>query len=65
MYALPCFLATIAVVPDPINGSRTISPSRDPASIHGSIKSGGNTAKCAPLYGLLVIVQTSRLFFRS
>ena len=40
-----------------------MSPSSLPALIHGSIRSGGNTAKCDPLYGLLVTDQTDRLFF--
>ena len=45
-----------------MNGSNTISPLFDPALIHGIIKSGGNTAKCASLYGLFVILQTDLLF---
>ena len=31
--------------------------------MQGSIKSGGYTAKCASLYGLLVTDHTDRLFF--
>ena len=56
-------MATIAVVPDPMNGSRIISPFWLPANMQGSIKSGGNTAKWLPLYGLFVTDQTDRLFF--
>src|SRR5690554_1460051 len=35
--------------------------SGEPARIHGSIRSGGNTAKCAPLNGFVETVQTVRL----
>ena len=52
-------LDTIAVVPDPMNGSRIISPFLLPALMQGSIKSGGYVAKCASLYGLLVTVPVS------
>ena len=34
----------------------------DPALMQISGISGGNVAKCAPEYGFVVIVQTSRLF---
>src|SRR5690606_4281921 len=54
--------ATNPVVPEPKNGSSTIPPSGHPASIHGSIKSGGNVAKCAPLNGFVATVHTVRLF---
>src|SRR5690606_13699175 len=57
----PCFCATRPVVPLPKNGSRTIPPGGDPAKMHGSIRSGGNTAKCAPLKGRVATVQTVRL----
>ena len=46
-----------------MNGSSTVSPSSLPASMQGSIKSGGYVAKCASLYGLTVTDQTERLFF--
>ena len=46
-----------------MKGSKIISPFSLPALIQGSINSGGNTAKCAPLYGLFVTDQTDRLFF--
>ena len=49
-------------MPLPINGSRIISFFCEPAFIHGIIKSDGNTAKCASLYGLFVILQTDLLF---
>src|SRR5690606_872908 len=35
--------------------------SGEPARIHGSIRSGGNTAKCAPLKGFVGMDQTVRL----
>src|SRR5690606_1932439 len=35
--------------------------SGDPAKMHGSIRSGGNTAKCAPLKGFVGMDQTVRL----
>ena len=62
-YDLLFFLATIAVVPDPMNGSKTISPFSLPARIHGVTNSSGYVAKCAPLYGFTVTDQTDRLFF--
>ena len=40
-----------------------MSPTSLPASMQGSIKSGGYVAKCASRYGLLVTDQTDRLFF--
>jgi len=63
MYDLLSFLATIAVVPLPMKGSNIISLGLLPAKMHGSMSSGGNTAKCAPLYGLGGIDHTERLFF--
>ena len=59
------FTATNPVVPAPLKGSRTMSPSRDPARIQGVISSGGNVAKCASLNGLVATVQTERLFLDS
>ena len=53
--------ATIGAVNAPANGSRIVSPGREPALIQRSASSGGNVAKCAPLYGLVAIVQTDRL----
>ena len=44
-------------------GSRIISATSLPALIQGSSNSGGNTAKCAPLNGLVVTDQTDLLFF--
>src|SRR5262245_3219513 len=44
-----CCAATIAVVPEPMNGSSTTSPGRDPARMHVSASAGGIVAKCAPL----------------
>src|SRR5690348_11581131 len=55
-------MATAPVVPDPLKGSRTVSPTRLPANMHGSINSGGNVAQCASLYGLVVTVHTVLLF---
>ena len=57
--------ATRPVVPDPKNGSRTMSPFALPARMHGFMSSSGNTAKCASLYGLVVTVHTDRLFLIS
>ena len=54
--------ATIPVVPEPPKGSKTTPPSGQPALIQGSIKSLGKVAKCAPLKGLVIIVQTFLLF---
>jgi hypothetical protein len=51
------------VVPEPPKGSKTVPPSGQPANTHGSIKSFGKVAKCAPLNGLVVIVHTDLLFF--
>jgi len=39
--------------------------SGEPASTQGSIKSGGNTAKCASLNGAVLIVHTLLLFLLS
>src|SRR5690606_5258930 len=61
----PCCLATRAVVPLPPNGSSTRSPGRLPARMHGSTRSGGKVAKCAPLKGFLAIVHTERRFLFS
>ena len=55
-----CCCATSPVVPAPLNGSRTTPPLGQPASMHGSISFGGNVAKCAPLNGRVVTVQTER-----
>lgn len=44
---LPSRFATNAVVPDPMNGSRTIPPGGLPARIHISANDSGKTAKCA------------------
>ena len=46
---MPSSRATSAVVPAPMNGSRTIPFSGQPASIQVRIRSGGKVAKCAPL----------------
>ena len=56
--------ATAPVVPLPINGSRTIPCFGHPARIQVSAKRGGNAAKCAPLYGTVLIFHTSRLFLK-
>src|SRR5581483_201934 len=58
---LPRSVATCAVVPEPMNGSNTVSPGLEPARMHGSINSRGNVAECAPRKGFVVIVQTVRL----
>src|SRR5215831_14750404 len=58
----PSLRETTAVVPDPMNGSRTVPPSGQPALIHGSIRSSGNVAKCASGYDLVLISQTECLF---
>nr|AKH46655.1 DNA adenine methylase [uncultured marine virus] len=52
---------TSPVVPAPANGSSTTAPRGAPARMHGSMSFGGNVAKCAPLYGRVVTVQTLRL----
>jgi hypothetical protein len=57
----PFLRATWSVVPLPANGSSTMPPSGQPARMHGSIRSGGNVAKWAPLYDFVVTVQTDRL----
>ena len=57
--------ATKPVVPAPPKGSRTVPSLGHPARTHGVIKSGGNTAKCAPVNGFVVTVQTERLFLPS
>src|SRR6056300_521237 len=56
-----CRYATPAVVPEPPNGSSTVPPSGQPARIQGSISSGGNVAKCAPLNAFGGTVHTLRL----
>ena len=48
-----------------MKGSKIISPFSDPAFIHGSIKSGGKQAKCAPLYGLFFRVYVFVVLFIS
>ena len=52
--------ATASVVPLPVNGSSTAPPTGQPARMHVSANSGGIVAKWAPLYGLVVTVQTLR-----
>jgi len=54
--------ATNAVVPLPIKGSYTVPPSGHPAFMQGTINASGYVAKWASLYGLVVTVQTERLF---
>ena len=39
----------------------TVPPGGAPASTHGSMRSKGKVAKCAPLKGFGVTVQTERL----
>ncbi len=60
IYDRPSFLATIAVVPLPRNGSSTTLATGAPARMHGSMRSGGKVAKWAPLYGFVVTVHTER-----
>ena len=60
---LLCCCATSAVVPAPRNGSRTVPFGGHPARMQGSTSSVGYVAKCAPLYGLVLIVQTDLRFF--
>ena len=57
-------LHTTPVVPEPKNGSRTLSPTFDPAVTQSRTNDLGKTAKCAPAYGSVLIFQTLRLFFR-
>ena len=59
MYFLPFCTAHRPVVPDPKNGSRIIA-SGLVVLIIGSISVIGKVAKCAPLNGLVGIVQTER-----
>lgn len=58
---LLCCCATSAVVPAPRNGSRTVPFGGHPARMQGSTSSVGYVAKCAPLYGLVLISHTERL----
>src|SRR3990167_7181470 len=55
------FLQTMPVVPAPAKQSTTTPSFGHPARIHGNIKSSGNVAKCAPLNGFVVTVQTECL----
>jgi hypothetical protein len=57
-------LETTPVVPEPKNGSSTLSPTLDPAATQIRTKDLGKTAKCAPAYGSVLMFQTLRLFFR-
>ena len=50
------------VVPEPPKGSSTVPPSGQPANTHGSIRSLGKVAKCAPLNAFVVTVHTDLLF---
>ena len=61
MYCLPFLIATNPVVPAPKNGSKTTPPLGQPASMQGSMRSGGKVAKWASLYGFVDTVQTERL----
>jgi hypothetical protein len=58
----PSRCATTAVVPLPINGSRTMPPSGQPAEIHNSTSFSGKTAKCALLNFESGISHTVRRF---
>ena len=58
----PSLRATTPVVPDPANGSHTISSISDPALMHISTRLSGKTAKCAPRNLPNGIFQTVLLF---
>jgi hypothetical protein len=52
-----CCSATIPVVPEPANGSKTTSPGREPARMHGPTSFGGKVAKWVPLKGRVALDQ--------
>ena len=58
--ARPLPVATCATVPEPPNGSRTVSPGAEPATMQRRASSSGNVAKWAPEYDCVVISQTVR-----
>lgn len=65
MYLRLNFRATMPVVPEPINGSRTIPFSGHPAKMQSATNFSGNVAKCASCRGCVGIVHTSLLFRNS